>query len=116
MRGMSFTPAATRPPGSGATIQRQPAAPTKTAEKSEEKPGATEAEAKASHEGEGGELSPIRKKLFDLFGRFEKHVIGDDVFDALSLESTIASKSQIGGTSREQVARALADARSYLKE
>jgi len=42
--------------------------------------------------------------------------IGEDVFDALSLESTIASKSQTGGTSREQVARALADARSYLKE
>ena len=42
--------------------------------------------------------------------------IGEDVFDALSLESTIASKSQTGGTSREQVARALADAWSYLKE
>lgn len=41
-------------------------------------------------------------------------VIDNDVFDALSLESTLATKSQDGGTSRERVARALAVARSSL--
>src|SRR5436190_5096267 len=35
-------------------------------------------------------------------------VIEHDVFDALSLESTLATKSRQGGTSREQVAEALA--------
>jgi argininosuccinate lyase len=42
--------------------------------------------------------------------------IDDDIFEALTLESTIASKSQIGGTAREQVAKALADAKAYLSE
>ena len=42
--------------------------------------------------------------------------IGEDVFDALSLERTIASKSQTGGTSREQVAIALDKACKYLNE
>lgn len=37
-----------------------------------------------------------------------------DVFDALSLERTVNSKDQIGGTSRRQVAAALATARSAL--
>jgi argininosuccinate lyase len=40
----------------------------------------------------------------------------EDVFDALSLERTIASKSQTGGTSREQVAIALDKACKYLNE
>lgn len=38
----------------------------------------------------------------------------DDIFDALSLESTLASKTQIGGTAPEQVAKAMAAARSRL--
>lgn len=37
-----------------------------------------------------------------------------DVFDALSLERTLASKDQTGGTSRRQVAAALAEARTRL--
>lgn len=38
-------------------------------------------------------------------------LIGDDVYEALSLESTLSSKSQIGGTAQEQVKAALAAAR-----
>ena len=32
---------------------------------------------------------------------------GEDVYDVLTLESTLASKSQIGGTAREVVDQAL---------
>ncbi len=41
-------------------------------------------------------------------------VIESDVFEALSLESTLSTKSQLGGTSRGQVAEALAAARASL--
>lgn len=41
--------------------------------------------------------------------------IGDDVFDALSLEKTLISKGQIGGTSPVRVADALAAAKSSLE-
>lgn len=41
-------------------------------------------------------------------------VFESDVFDALSLERTLASKDQIGGTSRRRVAEALATARARL--
>jgi hypothetical protein len=84
MCGMSFAPAATSAPGSGATIQRQPAAPAKTVEKSEEKPGATEA--KATEKGGEAETSTLRQKLLELFGRFEKSVIGDEVFDKVETQ------------------------------
>lgn len=40
--------------------------------------------------------------------------IGEDVFEALSLESTLASKSAVGGTSPNRVAEALAFARQQL--
>ncbi|HEX6280389.1 MAG TPA: argininosuccinate lyase [Pyrinomonadaceae bacterium] len=40
--------------------------------------------------------------------------IGDDVFESLSLVSTLASKSAIGGTSPERVADALSSARGSL--
>ena len=40
--------------------------------------------------------------------------IDEDVFDALTLERTIESKSQTGGTSKTQVERSLAAAREYL--
>ena len=41
-------------------------------------------------------------------------LIAEDVYDALSLESTLASKSQIGGTSAERVGEALSLARASL--
>ena len=41
-------------------------------------------------------------------------LIEDDVFEALSLERTLNSKSQIGGTARNVVDEALASARKYL--
>ncbi|HMT08008.1 MAG TPA: argininosuccinate lyase [Pyrinomonadaceae bacterium] len=41
--------------------------------------------------------------------------IGEDVFDALSLEETLASKSVIGGTSPNRVAESLETARQQLK-
>jgi argininosuccinate lyase len=41
-------------------------------------------------------------------------LIEKDVYDALSLESTLASKSQIGGTSAARVGEALSQARSSL--
>jgi argininosuccinate lyase len=40
--------------------------------------------------------------------------IGDDVFDSLTLEQTLASKSIAGGTAPERVAEALANARKQL--
>ncbi|MEO5859452.1 MAG: argininosuccinate lyase [Pyrinomonadaceae bacterium] len=40
--------------------------------------------------------------------------IGEDVFEALSLEKTLASKSAIGGTSPERVAEALKAAKVYV--
>ena len=40
--------------------------------------------------------------------------IGDDVFEALSLENTLASKSAIGGTSPERVVKALETARAII--
>ena len=40
--------------------------------------------------------------------------ISEDVFEALTLENTIESKSQTGGTSKAQVQRSLAAAREYL--
>jgi Domain of unknown function (DUF4157) len=67
------------------TLQRQPAAPAGTAEKSEEKTGASEVAAITGHEEED-ELSPIRQKLFELFGKFEKSVIGDEVFDKVETQ------------------------------
>src|SRR2546422_780491 len=42
-------------------------------------------------------------------------IIEEDVYEALSLESTLAAKSQFGGTSRGQVTEALAAARSSLE-
>jgi argininosuccinate lyase len=41
-------------------------------------------------------------------------LIGADVFESLSLEQTLGTKSQAGGTAPEQVARALARARAVL--
>ena len=58
----------------------------------------------------GKELNEL--KLTDLrqfSGEFD-----EDIFTMLSLESTLASKSQIGGTATEQVAKSLAAARSRL--
>ena len=37
-----------------------------------------------------------------------------DVYEALSLEQTLATKSQVGGTSAQRVAAALAQARASL--
>ena len=42
-------------------------------------------------------------------------LIEEDVYEALSLESTLETKSQIGGTAREVVAKALTRARTELK-
>jgi argininosuccinate lyase len=41
-------------------------------------------------------------------------LIDGDVFEALSLEQTLATKSQAGGTSRKRVAAALAAARNTI--
>jgi argininosuccinate lyase len=43
-------------------------------------------------------------------------LIGEDVYDALALEQTLATKSQTGGTSPARVAEALATARASLVE
>ena len=42
-------------------------------------------------------------------------LIGDDVYGVLTLESTLKAKSQIGGTAREVVDKALNAARADLK-
>jgi argininosuccinate lyase len=41
-------------------------------------------------------------------------LIESDVFESLSLESALATKSQTGGTSRKSVSEALAAARASL--
>ncbi len=41
-------------------------------------------------------------------------IVEEDVFDALSLEATLATKSAFGGTARERVAEALLEARKRL--
>jgi argininosuccinate lyase len=41
-------------------------------------------------------------------------LVAEDVYDALSLERTLASKSQTGGTAPARVAEALAEARESL--
>jgi argininosuccinate lyase len=43
-------------------------------------------------------------------------LVEEDVYKALSLEQTLATKSQPGGTSPERVAEALSDARESLKQ
>jgi argininosuccinate lyase len=56
-----------------------------------------------------GQLPPAELREFS-------DLIGADVFEALSLERTLKTKSQPGGTSRELVAAALTQARESLKE
>ena len=60
----------------------------------------------------GSELQDLT--LFDL--RSFSELIREDVHEALSLESTLGTKSQTGGTSRAQVAEALTAARTALSE
>ncbi|MDX1810412.1 MAG: argininosuccinate lyase [Gammaproteobacteria bacterium] len=43
-------------------------------------------------------------------------VIGDDVYEVLTLEGSCAARNHFGGTAPEQVRQAIARARSYLKE
>jgi hypothetical protein len=59
-----------------ATLQRQPAASGPAATVSQE-------EATGSQEEKKGELTPIRKKLFELFSKFEKSVVGDEIFNKI---------------------------------
>jgi len=46
--------------------------------------------------------------------RYFSDLIDDDVFNALSLESTLAAKSRVGGTAPAQVEQALIAARASL--
>ena len=41
-------------------------------------------------------------------------LIGEEVFDILSLEGSVAARSHVGGTAPEQVRKAIATARQYL--
>jgi argininosuccinate lyase len=43
-------------------------------------------------------------------------LISEDVFETLSLERTLKSKSQVGGTSPELISATLAQARESLKD
>jgi argininosuccinate lyase len=64
-------------------------------------------------------VSAIERKLelnelsLDELSSFSSE-IGNDVFDALTLESTLASKSQAGGTAPQRVAEALRTARELV--
>jgi argininosuccinate lyase len=58
----------------------------------------------------GRELNDLTIDEFRTFS----NTIGDDVFDALELEATIDSKSQLGGTARARVNEALAAANASL--
>ena len=55
----------------------------------------------------------LQELELDQFREFST-LIEVDVYDALSLEQTLNSKSQIGGTARNVVDEALASARKYL--
>lgn len=60
----------------------------------------------------------VGKELNELsLAEFQKNskAIENDVFDALSLEKTLASKNQIGGTSPERVFEALEEAKNSLE-
>ncbi len=61
--------------------------------------------------GENKELNEL--ELSEMKGFSEQ--IEEDVFDALSLEQTLASKNQIGGTSPERVFEALREAQQSLE-
>jgi argininosuccinate lyase len=59
------------------------------------------------------------KELNELSLENMREIVGDidmDVFDALSLERTLSSKSAVGGTSRERVSEALDAAKRSLDE
>jgi len=58
----------------------------------------------------GSELSDLSLNDFKSFSE----LIEDDVFDALSLEHTLGTKSQFGGTAPDRMTEALADARKRL--
>ena len=62
--------------------------------------------------GEGNELHEMSVDELRLFSP----MIKADVLDALSLDSTLATKNQIGGTSRERVGEALTAAKQYLEK
>jgi argininosuccinate lyase len=55
----------------------------------------------------------LNELTIEEFRRFSES-IGDDVFDTLTLENTVDSKSQAGGTSRSRVAAALENAHRSL--
>jgi argininosuccinate lyase len=61
---------------------------------------------------DGRELNDLS---FEDFRKFSEE-IDDEVLDALSLDRTLDSKSQVGGTSRDRVAEALESARESLKD
>jgi argininosuccinate lyase len=61
--------------------------------------------------GCGCELNDLSLNDFKSFSP----LIEDDVLDSLSLESTLGTKSQIGGTAPERVTEAMADARKNLQ-
>jgi len=58
----------------------------------------------------GGELTDLSLEELRSFS----DQIGSDVFESLTLQQTLASKSQIGGTAPDQVAKALDHARRLL--
>ena len=58
----------------------------------------------------GVELQDLPIKVLQEFSS----EVTDDVFEALSVERTIATKNQVGGTSPAQVSEALAIARAEL--
>jgi len=62
--------------------------------------------------GEGKELNDLTLKEF---ARFSKK-IGEDVFEALSLKSTLASKDAVGSTSPTRVREELREAKRNLKK
>lgn len=61
--------------------------------------------------GEGRELNELAARELR---QFSDH-IGEDVIEALGLDSTLASKSVVGGTAPGRVADALAAAKSYVR-
>jgi argininosuccinate lyase len=75
---------------------------------------AHEAVAKAVRHAQsaGKDLSELELSALQAFSK----LIGEDVFDALTLEGSLAARSHVGGTAPETVKAAIAKARKSLKQ
>lgn len=82
--------------GVAGPVQRQTPAAAAPAKAEGQKEDAADAEAQAKRAETSGDqsLSPLRKQLLELFGKFEKKVIGDAVFEKIETEEHWKAQKQ----------------------